>query len=137
MERIQEVKNRLSERTGIPVNLLKGETLEELVAECKALLLYKREHEAAKPKTTAEQFAEWAQKCYGEGGEVEDNIAANVDAFALEIRRDIMGEPIVRDGGEVTGLPTSRSTAEQFAEWFEDKTAYDPFKSAKGWTAVH
>ena len=60
---IEDVKKDIERRTGVPANLLTGETEEELVAQSKALLAYKKSAAPAQipaPKrTTREQFAEW------------------------------------------------------------------------------
>lgn len=66
-----EIREQISEKSGVPVDLLTGDTLEENVAQAKALLAYKREceniqgnsesgtNQITRPQTTKEQFANW------------------------------------------------------------------------------
>lgn len=90
---IEELKQTIEQRTGIPKTLLTGETAEEDIAQAKALLAFKKEHEAQRPKKrTAEQFSDWLSVQYGEGLQDTANAA--------------LGE--IRD---------ERSTAQQFADW--------------------
>lgn len=143
----EELKQEIAQRTGVPAVLLTGETAEENIAQAKALLAYKREHEAQRPKTAQEQFSDWL------GAQVEERDRQTAAAFGLQYtppvkdaagaalaeieeqaRLDAGGYPSLQDGGSVNvNLGDGRSTREQFADWLADRTAFDPFKEADGW----
>jgi len=63
---IEEIKLEIEKQTGVPASLLKGETVEENIAQAKALLAYKQEHAEPtapqQPQTPAEQFAGWFEQ---------------------------------------------------------------------------
>ena len=143
---IEELKQQIEQRAGVPASLLTGETAEEVVARAKAVLAYKREHEAQRPKTAQEQFADWI------GAQLEDKdrrtaellgrhyeappadpAGAALAEVAEAYRVEAGGYPMTKDSGEVTNMPDPRPAREQFAEWFGQKTAFDPFKDADGW----
>lgn len=117
---IDEVKAQISERTGVPVSLLTGETAEENIAQAKALLVFKRRSEEERPKSTREQFAAWYKE--REGIPEED---AAMEALA-QIERSAASYPIVSDGGEVTNMPDARPTKEQFADFMGQKMQLKP-----------
>lgn len=143
----EELKQEIAQRTGIPAALLTGETAEENIAQAKALLAYKREHEAQRPKTAQEQFADWI------GGQLDERDRQTAATFGLQYtprqtdpagaalaeieeqaRLDAGGYPILQDGGSVNvNTGDGRSAREQFADWIGQKTAFDPFKEADGW----
>ncbi len=143
----EELKQEIAQRTGIPAALLTGETAEENIAQAKAILAYKREHEAQRPKTAQEQFSDWL------GDQLEARDRQTAATFGLnytppakdaagaalaeieeQARLDAGGYPSVHDGGSVNvNLGDTRSAKEQFADWLADRTAFDPFKEADGW----
>lgn len=131
----EELKQTIETQTGIPANLLNGETIEETIAHAKALLAYKREADAERPKTTAEQFAEWMNTRNGiEQPDIAGEALARIEEQA---RVEAGGYPILRDGGSVNNnLGDGRTVREQFAEWAGRNMAYDPRKSADGWTPL-
>ena len=57
---IEELKQEIEEYTGIEASSLTGETVEENIAQAKALLAYRRET-ANSGKSPREQFAEWVK----------------------------------------------------------------------------
>lgn len=118
-----DVKIVISKRTGIPITLLTGETVEEDIAKAKALLAYKQEADAKRPKTAKEQFVEWADGAEDPG--TETNPFKDLEDAAYY---EAGGYPKIQDGGEVTGLPDGRTPAEQFSEWASKQFAYDPFR---------
>lgn len=145
---IEELKQTIEQRTGVPASLLKGETAEENIAQAKALLAYKRESEQQRPKTATEQFSDWFSGYMGErdrqtaaafGLHYEapetDPAGAALADIAEAVRVEGGGYPIVRDGGQVdtSKMPDPRPAAEQFADWLGQQTAFDPFKDADGW----
>lgn len=129
---VEELKQAIERRTGVPVFVLTGETAEENIAQAKAIIAYKREHEAQQPKTTSDKFAEWFRQLQG----IEETGAAGEALAQIEAAAglDAGGYPTVTDGGGVnvkTG--DGRPASEQFAEWFSDKFAYDPASNHDGW----
>ena len=145
---IEELKQTIEQRTGVPASLLTGETAEENIAQAEAMLAYKREYEQQRPKTTAEQFSDWI------GGQLEERDRQTAAAFGLHyeapeadpagaaladiaeaVRVEGGGYPMTRDGGEVdtSNMPDPRPAREQFADWLGQQMAFDPFKDADGW----
>lgn len=130
----EELKQRIEQETGVPADLLTGETAEETIAHAKALLAFKRKHAAEPPKTTNEQFAEWFRAQSGEEPEMDPAGAA-----LAEIENSLREYPAgLRDGGEVTNLNIDGGSArDKFAEWFGQKTAFNPFKqTGDGWQSL-
>lgn len=116
---LEELKQSISDKTGVPVNLLTGETAEENIARAKAILAFKREQ---KPKTTAEQFAEWLR-----GGNTDQDTASQALA---DLETEVLHPyPAVRDGGSIysSGIPIQeeKSAAQKFSEWLNCQI--DPF----------
>lgn len=123
----EDIKQEISQRTGIPVNLLTGESPEEDIVRAKALLAYARKSKQEAPKSTREKFAEWYTAQSGEDPAEDENMQA-LKAYEEELRLTSGGYPYIRDGGEVQQTGDGRSTKEQFAEWFGQNTAYNPMK---------
>ena len=145
----EEVKQLIEQRTGVPASLLTGETVEENIAAAKALLAYKREHDKGRTKSTREQFADWlgaqqedkdrrTAELLGRHYEAPpaDPAGAALAEVAEAYRVEAGGYPMTKDGGEGTNMPDPRPAREQFAEWFGQKTAFDPFKDADGWKTL-
>lgn len=109
-----DVKQEISDATGIPAELLTGDTPEENIARAKALLAYRSE--ATRPQTPAEQFAEWADKS-GIWPKAPEGSAA-LDAIAERIRAEAgRGYPEIKDAGEAPDVPKRGTPEEQFTEW--------------------
>ncbi len=129
---IDELKQTIEQRTGVPASFLTGETAEENIAQAKALLAYKRESQTqTQPKSNAQKFAEWlgAQA----GAEPQDEASAALADVEEAARAEAGGYPLMNDGGEVTGLPDARPAREQFSDWWGQQTAFNPFKDTNGW----
>lgn len=110
---ILTLKQTASEKTGVPVNLISGETAEEIAASAAALAAYKRDSYEAKP--TREKFAAWF----------------NGDTPAEVVPDPVPAEPAypnVPDGGEVN-ITIPRDPRDAFSEWFADISAFDPRKT--------
>lgn len=128
---LEEAKIEIAQRTGVPVDLLQGETAEEYLAHALALKAYKKTTEVNTPvsKSNSEQFADWFKAKYSD--EEEDNTEAEL----IELK-NIAAEADGRLGyfkdasADSAPLPDGRTTSEQFADWFRDRTAYDPRKNA-------
>ena len=136
---LEQINALISERTGVPVSLLDGKTAEENINKARALIKYRGnpERPTEKKLSTKEQFAAWINTAYGEdqSGQDADPAAAALDIIAEELRIANGGYPQLKDGGEIDPslLPDPRPTSEIFAEWFSDKTAWDPRKDSEGW----
>ena len=150
---LEELRKAIEEKTGVPVSLLRGETAEEVVARAKAVLAYKREHEAQRPKTAQEQFADWfgaqledmdrrTAELLGRHYEAPqaDPAGAALAEVAEAYRVEAGGYPQVTDGGNpyINGKQAQdgRSTADQFAEWFNGRTAFNPVRDEYGWKKI-
>lgn len=133
----EELILQIHDRTGVPASLLTGETIEENIARAKSILSLKEKYEAEKPKTTAEQFANWIKDQEGIEEQNEGLIALSEIEEAVRIESG--GYPIISDGGNalINGVTfeDSRTISEQFAEWFKQCTAFDPYKE-NGWTRL-
>lgn len=122
---IDEVKQQIAERTGLPVNLLTGETAEENIIRAKALLAYAKTAEPKQQKTGKEAFAEWLQDLDETDTENDSRMQA-LKQYEDELR----GYPSLQDKGEAKAEEDTRPAGEQFATWFASKTAYNPRKNA-------
>lgn len=120
---IMELKKVAAEKTGVPANLIKGETTEEIAASAFALAKFKTEYNTGNDKNAA-----------------YENMATR-DQFAAWLNGDIPAEPAaepaptppaypnVPDGGEPQNLEYSQDTRESFREWFYNVSAFNPFKN--------
>ena len=128
---LEELKQEIEQRTGVQASLLKGETVEENIAYAKAVLAFRKEHEAQRPKTAGEQFAAWYKATQG----IEDTDEAGAALADIEERARVEagGYPMLQDGGVNVHVGDCRSAREQFADWIGQQTAFDPFKEADGW----
>lgn len=133
---LEELKQTIEKQTGIPATLLNGETAEENIAQAKALLAYKREADAQRPRSAAEQFSDWMNA--QQGIEKQDTAGEALARIEEQARVDAGGYPILRDGGSVNvNTGDGRSAREQFSEWIGQKTAFNPFKDKDGWTRLY
>ena len=119
---ILTLKQTASEKTGVPVNLISGETAEEIAASAFALAKFRNEYSE---KTDAEKRAEYENTPTRDkfatwfNGEPLTDPAAPIDNNKY---------PNVPDAGEVN-LGDQRSTTEKFGEWFLGVSAFDPRKT--------
>lgn len=125
---IEELRQEIAQRAGVPANLLTGETVEENIAQARALLAYKRDmEEQEQPEDTAGQFARWLRTNDG----IERTDGAALDDIAKQARMEAGSYPEVEDGGTpyINGraAPDTRPAAEQFSEWLQEQTAITPF----------
>lgn len=126
---INELKKEVEVRTGVPASLLTGETSEEIIANAKAILAFKKEQEAEAPQTTAQQFSKWLRQTEGieevdEAGQALAELEDSLRGYSLNIKDG--GNPYI-NGKE---MPDGRSTAEQFGDWMRGQFAFDPFKDS-------
>ena len=133
---IDELKQTIEERAGIPASLLQAETPEEAIAQAKALLAYKREHTQ---KTTAEKFGDFAAaQLDARNGRLSEAFGLNysyhhtdpAQAALADIEANIKGSTVI-DAGEISSdmLPDPRPASEQFEEWLKKEMAFDPRKA--------
>ena len=121
---LEEVKKEIENKTGVPASFLTGETVEENIAQAKALLAYKSKQQGteARPepgtdpnKSTKEQFADWISgkfKTYTPEAEPET-------WEGIEEAGGIY--PKIKDTGEASKANTSfKSAALQFAEFISN-----------------
>lgn len=130
---IDELKQTIEQRAGVPASLLTGETAEEVIARTKAILAFKRELEPQRTKTAREQFADWYNATRGtEGPDPAGAALADIEEAA---RTEAGGYPRTKDGGETGARKAAdpRPAREQFADWLEQKAAFNPRKDAGGW----
>lgn len=134
---IEFVKAAISRKTGIPVNLLDGQTAEEIDARAKTLLSIKDQNYSETPKSPREQFAEYFSDQLGDGYTIQ---AGNPVQDAKTVpKRPISSYPVLPDGGspymgpdpEYNGTPR-----EQFAQYFAEKSAFNPFVEPGGWIRI-
>ncbi len=112
---IDELKQQIEQRAGLPASLLKGETPEEILTAAEALLTYKQQCEEERPKSTAEQFSAWFNAV--QGTEEQDTAAKALAEIADSYR---MEYPQIKDGGspyiDIRQIPDGRDPAVKFAE---------------------
>ena len=125
---ILALKQEAAEKTGVPANLIKGETTEEIAASAFALAKFRNEYSE---KADAEKRAAY------------ENMATR-DKFAAWLNGDIPAEPAadpapidpgypnVPDGGEPK-ITIPRDTRDAFKEWFSAVSAFDPRKDYGNW----
>lgn len=112
---ILTLKQTASEKTGVPVNLISGETAEEIAASAAALAAYKRDSYENAP--TRDKFAAWIN-----GSTPAEVVPEPVPAAPAY--------PIVPDGGEPQNVSSGpRDPRDAFTEWFADISAFDPRKT--------
>lgn len=126
---IDELKQTIEQRTGVPASLLTGETIEENIAQAKTLLELKRERAAQRPGNTKDQFSKWL------GDQIDEKTRYAADTFGIrtaptdpegaalaEIERKAKREAgHIPDGGETdyTKFPDTRPNREKFRDWFD------------------
>ena len=124
---IMELKKIAAEKTGVPADMISGETTEEIAASAYAIAHFRNEYRA-KAKAEEEKRAAY------------ENMPTR-DKFAAWFNGDIPAEPLpdpiptppaypnVPDGGEPQNLEYSQDTRESFQEWFYNVSAFNPFKN--------
>lgn len=134
---IEELKLVIEQRTGVQASLLTGETAEEVIARAKAVLAFRNEYDAQRPKTPQEQFSAWLNTV--QGIEEQDTAGAALADIEEAARAEAGGYPLVKDGGQIEAskTPDYRTTREKFASWLNEKAAFDPFKDAGGWKKIN
>lgn len=134
---VEELKQIIEQRTGVPASLLAGETAEENIAQAKALLAYKKVAEAQHPKDCRDKFIDWLGDNLCTRDEPQDMADAELDNIAEAVRVEAGGFPMLKDDGQidVNKMSSGGSAQEQFAEWFGKVSAFDPSNS-DGWFRI-
>lgn len=129
-QEILTLKQTAAEKSGVPIELIQGETAEEIAAHAAALVTFKRQYAEAqpdtKPLTTREQFAEWLNN-------VSDNGVTIAEPTAEPAPAESGGYPIVPDGGTPQNIEYERDPRDAFREWFGNVSAFDPRKDYGNW----
>ena len=124
---IMELKKIAAEKTGVPADMISGETTEEIAASAYAIAHFRNEYRA-KAKAEEEKRAAY------------ENMPTR-DKFAAWFNGDIPAEPlpdpiptppaypIVPDGGTPQNIEYRQNPRDAFAEWFGDVSAFNPRKT--------
>ena len=131
MNSIEDLKQEIEQRAGIPASLLNGETIEENIAQAKALLAYKKQVKADEPQNNAERFADWLKSSGYDNSRDAAGIALGEIEKAALVEAGVY--PAVPDGGEVTEIATQRPTSLQFSDWLGSRLAFNPSAGSAGW----
>ncbi len=119
---IGEVKKYISDKTGIPVNLLNGDTVEENISRAAALLMFRDENieKPIKIKSNEEQFMDWVNESLGIKVD-EDETTRIIHELKEEL---LVGNAVVNNvsvNNDTADSPvdsSSKSTSELFSDWF-------------------
>ena len=143
-DRIQAMRERVSRETGIPVDMLAGDTEESCRAYAAQLRAFTRagqeaaaraaELDALKAENAAREIREVRERVSRETGIPAEMLAGETEAdcraYAAQLRAYATPYPAVKDGGELSSdsRPDDRSAREKFAEWAGETFQYNPFK---------
>lgn len=114
---IEEIKQTISEKTGIPIKYLPGEDAEEIIKTARQLLRITPE-----PKTKREQFAAFMSAALGDQEPDKRETALN------EIEKSLRPYPVLDDSGETPLNVDPRTTREKFAEFLAPAFSFNPFR---------
>lgn len=104
---LEVMKGIVSQMTGVPAELLTGETVAEIKAQADALKDWADDGNRA--KTPRDQFVSWMN---GES-------CVQPDGGAMPEPDAPRGKyPTIKDGGEPCHVPDQRSTKDSFADYF-------------------
>ena len=124
---LDEFKNEVEQRTGVPASLLDGSTAGEIVTMAKTILAYKKECDVERQNTPREQFAAWLNESYGV--ETQNGMDEALDDLTRTAAAENCSYPVIQDGQvDTSGIPDGRTPEQQFSEWWYKKTAFDPAK---------
>lgn len=112
----EEFKQEIAEKTGLPITLLTGETVEENIAQAKAILAFKREQDLQRLKTNSEKFAELFNQI--RGVEAQDGTGAALAQIEEQARLSKSGYSFLQNNNNAnTG--NTKPVKEQFADYME------------------
>ena len=115
---IEKLKEYASQQTGVPVEMITGETVKEIAESAFNIAAYAKEVYDKAP--TRDKFAAWLNGTTP-AEMIPDPAAINNKSY-----------PNVPDAGEVN-LGDQRSAKEKFSEWFLGVSAFDPRKTRGNW----
>jgi len=114
MSSTESIRQLVSQTTGVPAELISGETVEEMQAHANMLKDFRQANISAapsapdqEPKSNADLFSDWMNQSLGRVAQPETMEAA---AESMPVY------PTVRDGGEIITPTHTPSTADLFAE---------------------
>lgn len=120
---IMELKKIAAEKTGVPADMISGETTEEIAASAYAIAHFRNEYRANKE-------AEAERRAAYEATPTRDKFAAWFNGEPLPDPTPTPATyPNVPDGGEVN-ITIPRDPRDAFSEWFSDISAYNPHKNS-------
>ena len=124
---IEELKNAIEQRTGIPASLLQGTEPKDVIAYAKDLANFAKPAAPAAPiggvgqeKSAREIFNDWWTNGDPEPGTEVIRALNQIEADFISLY------PSVPDAGEQKDTFTP-SLRDQFAEWAREALAYNPF----------
>ena len=150
-ERLQAMKERVSRETGIPADMLSGDTEDSCRAYAGRLSAFVQtgqqaaaltaELEALKAENAAREIRDIRERVSRETGIPADMLSGDTEdscrAYAAQLTAYAKPYPVVRDAalyGDM--IPDGRSAGEKFAEWFGQVSSFDPFKGPGGWKRI-
>lgn len=125
---LNELKKKIEEKTGIPAALISGTTPGECFDYARKLAAFRggealRTEDAGAGKATRDKFADYFTGIgYGEAPKQESFI----DRVESAIEEISPNYPNLPDHGEAAHIPSGRSAAEAFAEYFNGVFSFDP-----------
>lgn len=128
---LNELKEQISARTGIPAILLTGDSEQSVLDYARKLLDYKTEDEPEKKRSLSEQFVDWFK---GVSGHEDPEPSDPLSDIAEQVRIDTGGYPVIPDSSTVT-IKGHKSASEELADFIKEKSTFDPFKHG-GWKRI-
>lgn len=128
---LNELKDQIEYKTGIPSDLLTGNTADEILSRAKSLLAYRESQYSDRNKSNKEHFADWLNAEDPELDVPHNDYAAALAQIEERYRIESGGYPKIGDNGSVD-LGEHQTAKESFSDWFTKKSAYDPFME-DGW----
>ena len=115
----EEARRAIADGTGIPENLLSGDTVKNIIKQARDLLAY-RGTDPTPAESTRESFAQFINASLGiDGPQSSLNPFAFLDDFE---RKEFPSYPDTKDPGTVpTNSAPQNKTRDQFAGWFDDQ----------------
>lgn len=133
---IEEIRQTISARTGVPAELLTGETTEEIVSRAKALIALKTNFQKETPKTQQEQLADFLRANFPDSfpAETAEDPLDDLAKTEEEIRVANGGySRSIKDASTDATATGIKSPQEAFTDFINSKLSYDPFIDPEGW----
>ena len=129
----QEIREYISQQAGVPVELLTGQTPEEIMQQARQLLDLRQtrallDQKQGESKATSEQFAEWAKQEmeHEEGMTVRDLFITCMNGPEEQKQQpDPPAYPELHDAGEAQNMPpVKQPIREIFSDYFADNLGH-------------